>query len=268
MEQQPGRMLGQGNTAEIFEYGPGRVLKLYRAGLDEPLCRGEFERTALVSSALSCAPRAFEFITYGERFGAVLARVDGPSLLKVILAKPWTMRSAARRLAAVHRSIHQPASLPLPKLGRQLAQSIEAAEGLTQPEREQLLRLLATLPEETVLCHLDFHPDNILMSPDGPVVIDWMRAAVGNPLADVARTCLLLRFAEPLTGRGLMQRLLHPFQNSLCRIYRNEYFRLAGLEPISLRNWETIIAAARLVEWLSPHERERLLRFIRRRLGA
>ena len=41
------------------------------------------------------------------------------------------------------------------------------------------------------LCHNDFHPDNIIFrTPEegGPVIIDWERAGVGDPIADVAGT--------------------------------------------------------------------------------
>lgn len=59
-----------------------------------------------------------------------------------------------------------------------------------------------------VLCHGDFHPDNILMSPRGAVIIDWPDASQGHPLADVARTSLLARLAElppGIPGRRALQ---------------------------------------------------------------
>lgn len=40
-----GKLIGQGNTAEIFEWGNHSVLKLYRSGLPDDLCINEFEIT-------------------------------------------------------------------------------------------------------------------------------------------------------------------------------------------------------------------------------
>ena len=40
-------------------------------------------------------------------------------------------------------------------------------------------------PPDAVV-HLDFHPDNIMLTADGPVVFDWTNAALGPPAADVA----------------------------------------------------------------------------------
>jgi aminoglycoside phosphotransferase (APT) family kinase protein len=39
---------------------------------------------------------------------------------------------------------------------------------------------------------MDLHPLNVLMSKDGPVVIDWPNAARGNPSVDVAVTWILM----------------------------------------------------------------------------
>ena len=41
-------------------------------------------------------------------------------------------------------------------------------------------------PERPALCHGDFHPFNVMLSPRGPIVIDWNNAHIGNPLEDVA----------------------------------------------------------------------------------
>ena len=42
------------------------------------------------------------------------------------------------------------------------------------------------------LLHLDLHPLNVLLGPSGPVVIDWPRAAAGDPAADVAATWVVV----------------------------------------------------------------------------
>jgi tRNA A-37 threonylcarbamoyl transferase component Bud32 len=51
--------------------------------------------------------------------------------------------------------------------------------------------------EGAVLLHLDLHPANVILSPAGPVVIDWTNAAVGDPALDVALVWVIL------TGSGL-----------------------------------------------------------------
>jgi hypothetical protein len=51
------------------------------------------------------------------------------------------------------------------------------------------------------LVHLDLHPMNVMVTAEGPVVIDWSNAKRGAPEMDVANTWALLRCGEiPLRG--------------------------------------------------------------------
>jgi tRNA A-37 threonylcarbamoyl transferase component Bud32 len=47
-------------------------------------------------------------------------------------------------------------------------------------------RLHEILFETDALLHRDLHPDNVILSPAGPVVVDWTNAAGGDPAVDVA----------------------------------------------------------------------------------
>jgi hypothetical protein len=50
------------------------------------------------------------------------------------------------------------------------------------------------------LIHFDLHPDNVLVSQQGPVVIDWTNARGGSAAADVAMTWLILETSAGLPG--------------------------------------------------------------------
>ncbi len=53
------------------------------------------------------------------------------------------------------------------------------------------------------MVHFDLHPDNVLISTEGPVVIDWTNARSGDGDQDVAMTWLILRTSAGLPGRLL-----------------------------------------------------------------
>jgi aminoglycoside phosphotransferase (APT) family kinase protein len=53
-----------------------------------------------------------------------------------------------------------------------------------------LLGRLHAIPGRVV--HLDLHPENVLLTSRGPVVIDWRNAAEGPPGRDVAMTALIM----------------------------------------------------------------------------
>jgi thiamine kinase-like enzyme len=123
------------------------------------------------------------------------------------------------------------------------------------------MKTLVGLPDGDAVCHYDLHPMNIIMSPRGPVIIDWVSAEKGNPLLDVARTWLVLTQAVwpfPFPYNVVI--------NPLRRLFFLEYFRhYRRLHPIDREQfsvWRQITIAARLVENI-PAEQKKLLAFLK-----
>ena len=78
---------------------------------------------------------------------------------------------------------------------RNLADKLDkqiSASSLPRETRYDLHMKLQTLPRGKALCHGDFNPTNVIITPKGDWrVIDWSHVRLGDPLADVARTYLL-----------------------------------------------------------------------------
>ena len=162
-----GPKLAEGRDSEIFEHGPGRVLR--RTFVPRSL-----EHEAAVMRHVRAhgypVPQVHDV---GEGW-LVMDRVDGPTMLDVATRPPFRMRRWALVLADLHRRLHD----------------IPAPDGL--PE--------AGLPGDRVV-HLDLHPLNVLLGADGPVVVDWANARRGDPALDVADVWVTLLCAEiPATG--------------------------------------------------------------------
>ncbi|MDD4096309.1 MAG: hypothetical protein PHP22_08740 [Oscillospiraceae bacterium] len=84
-----GKLLGQGRTAEIFEWGPNRVLKLCRQEMPESICIREFEWTSRIYEHVKVAPKPIEMICVEGRSGAVYERLIGETVLALTRRKPW-----------------------------------------------------------------------------------------------------------------------------------------------------------------------------------
>jgi hypothetical protein len=106
----------------------------------------------------------------------VMERIVGPTMVDAFARAPWKMRSLARELARLHVELH----------------ALEAPAFLRP----------APVGAGGSIVHLDLHPLNVLVSPRGPVVIDWANAASGDPHADVALAWLLMASGEVPGGRA------------------------------------------------------------------
>jgi aminoglycoside phosphotransferase (APT) family kinase protein len=105
----------------------------------------------------------------------VMERLTGSSMVAAISRRPWTIRRQATVLADLHRRLHD----------------IPAPDWLPP----------APCGEGDRLLHLDLHPLNVMVTTNGPVVIDWPNAVRGEGPIDVALTWVLMASGEAPFGR-------------------------------------------------------------------
>ena len=101
---------------------------------------------------------------------------------------------------------------------------------------------------ETVICHGDFHPLNILS--DGKKVtgvIDWPNAILGPPQVDVGATLVIARFSQPIKV-SLLERVLLLLRPVLARRYLGIYRKLSGRELAGLDTYEALACMRNLVD--------------------
>ncbi|MGH8946046.1 MAG: phosphotransferase [Acidimicrobiia bacterium] len=163
----PGPLLASGRDADVFGYREGLVLRRYRRP------QGTEREAAVMEHARRHGfpvPRVHE----ANQTDLVMERVEGPSMLVDISRRPWTLLRHARTLADLHQRLHR---IPAPGW---------LAEGLDGGVE---------------LVHLDLHPDNVLLSADGPMVIDWANARLGHGATDVALTWIIVACSFPAESR-------------------------------------------------------------------
>jgi hypothetical protein len=259
LQQEP---IAHGRTADIYPWQAGKVIKLFRLGWTLEGAELEARMARSARSAGLRVPIVGKMVKIHGRFGLIYDYHDAPSLLHTLGTRPWTVIGAALLFAEIQASIHACVVSELPSQRERLAARIVAAEPLSAARKWSLLRALDRLPDGERLCHGDFHPDNVLMEDQGPVLVDWADAARGNPWADVARTSLLLEVCAPPPGTP------HPWLIELGRrgfhwLYLRRYTQLRPEDRWQLAAWRPVVAAARLWD-AHPDELPALMRVIER----
>jgi aminoglycoside phosphotransferase (APT) family kinase protein len=117
------------------------------------------------------------------------------------------------------------------------------------------------LPDGDRLLHGDFHPDNVMLTARGLVIIDWTDATRGHPLADVARSQVLMTVGSPLDG-GPKRWIVTALRGAFRSAYLRRYFQVSKFKRTELEPWIAVVAAVRLRGRI-PGERARLLEIVR-----
>jgi len=246
--------LARGRTADVHVWDEGYVLKLFHNGFELENIEYEQKIACAVHASGVKAPAVGELIQFQGRNGLIYERIAGESMLDMFQRKPWMVFAYSRILAQLHAQIHgNILEADVPQQRRKLQNKINAANVLPDSLKSSLLRALDGMPVGDRVCHGDFHPANILIYRKNATVIDWMDAARGNPLADVARTTIILLGAAESTQ--VPNRLQKIFVRVFHSAYLRHYFRLRPNRRAEYRCWLPIISGARLSENIPELER-------------
>jgi aminoglycoside phosphotransferase (APT) family kinase protein len=183
-----GELVGAGRTADVFALDDGRVLRRYRDGDDTT---GEVAVMAYLVEHGFPVPAVWPGPAAGE---LVMQRLSGTTMVDALINGAITAERAGETLAELLRRLHK------------------------IPAR------LSADPGHRVL-HLDFHPENVMLTPQGPMVIDWATAAEGPPGLDSAMAALILAQAA----------LTMPAVTVVARAVLSSLLRhLGGIEEVHL----------------------------------
>lgn len=245
--------LARGRTADVFEWEDGHILKLFHNWFSREDIEYELKIARAVHASGVKSPAVGDLVQVHGRNGLIYERVSGETMLKMFQRKPWMALSYARTFAQLHVQMHECVSeAEIPQQRERLQRKIRSVKALPETLKTSLLHSLDSLPDEDRVCHGDFHPDNILMSQSEATVIDWIDSSSGNPLADVARTSIIL------LGAAASSQLPNPVIKTLVRFfhseYLREYFRLHPHGQDEYKRWLPIVAGVRLAEGISELE--------------
>jgi aminoglycoside phosphotransferase (APT) family kinase protein len=231
----PGTLVGAGRNADVFDVGGGRVLRRYRDGREAR--RVEAEAQVMAGARASGVPVPEVFDVSGSDI--VMERAAGPTMLDAIARRPWTVHGQARLLARLHGLVHQVTAAGLGGL------DLPAPFGTAGPGAVD------------VLLHKDLHPQNVILTSSGPMIIDWEGAASGPAIADVAMSWVIIGFSDipgprlrAVAARGVQTALTRSFVQAagpLDDAWRLTAIRRRLTDPNVLPS-----EAARLRSWRPP----------------
>ncbi|MEM9033169.1 MAG: aminoglycoside phosphotransferase family protein [Actinomycetota bacterium] len=250
-----GRLVATGRTSDLYEYGPGAVVKVPRAGVPAHWAAMEARFTSAVHEIGLPTPAVLGVVELDGREAVVFEFVDGESMWERMSAAPADVGPLTVELAGVHRQILS-SDLPegLPGAARRIAAKIDETDLLSDDEREEAAADAAGLPRGAALLHGDLHPGNVLMASRGPVVIDWFDASIGHPVVDIVRSAFLVRPTGHPEPREHLPGATRELLVELHHTYLEEMFDLLQCCLHTLDRWERVVAASRLSERAEPDE--------------
>ena len=225
-------LIAQRHNKKIYRDG-NKCIKLFAEGyskadvLNEALNQSRVEETSLN------IPKVLEVTTFNGCWAIVFEFIEGQTLSEMIGHNPEKLKEYIDLMIDLQIKTHEQKCPLLTKLRDKMFRKISLTD-FDQTTKFDLQTHLDGMPRHNKVCHGDFCPSNIIITPNNvPYIIDWSHVTQGNASADVARAYLIFLL------RG---------QEENGEYYLNRFCELTNTSRRYVEKWVRIVAASQSVK--------------------
>ena len=223
------------------------VIKVFNDTFSKEGILREAMNNAIMETTGLPVPQIVEVCKADGKWAIVQQYVEGKTLEQLMAENPEKEDEYLNLFVDLQMQVHATkAPSMLIRLRDKMRGKISQAD-LDATTRYDLHTRLEGMKRHTKICHGDFNPSNIIITPEGkPYIIDWAHVTQGNASADVARTYLLFC----LEGK-----------ETLANKYLHLFCKKSDTAQQYVQKWLPIVAASQSVKE-KPNEKEFLLRWV------
>lgn len=178
-------------TDKVVTRDKDTVLKIFGPSYKVSAVLNEAMNEARAAETGLPVARVLEVLKVRDQWCIRREWVEGKTLAETMAADKKNLLRYLKEFVAIQCEIFSKTSERMGNLAEKLDKQISASV-LPKETRYDLHMRLQSMPRGKALCHGDFNPTNVIITPNGEWrVIDWSHVRLGDPLADVARTYLL-----------------------------------------------------------------------------
>ena len=238
------RVIAVRNNKTVYRDGD-KAIKVFDANFSKSDILNEALNQARVEEAGVRVPKVLEVSVIDGKWAIVSEYIPGKTLAQLMEENPQEKDAYLEQFVDLQMEVHTHRAPLLNKLYDKMKRKIDET-GLDATTRYELHTRLDSTPHHNKVCHGDFNPSNIIMSENGPYILDWSHATQGNASADVARTYLLFWLNGDIDG---------------AKKYLNLFCKKSDTARQYVERWLPIVAASQSVKG-KPQKREFLLSWV------
>ena len=238
-------ILAQRQKKVIYKDGD-TVLKVFDSDfskadiLNEALNQARIEETGLN------VPKLLEVSKIDGKWAIRLEYIPGKTLQELMDENPDRIDDYLRLFVSIQKEIFEKQAPMLNKIKDKFNRKISASK-FDATTRYELHTRLDSMKDHKKICHGDFNPSNIIITPGGDwYVIDWSHVTQGNAAADAARTYMLFC----LNG-----------EDAIAEKYLNLFCKETDTAKQYVQRWMPIVACTQSIKGVES-EQELLERWV------
>lgn len=230
-------VIARRNRKTVYRDGD-RCIKLFCENYSKADILNEACNQARIEETGIRVPKILEIAMIDGKWAIVSEFVSGRTLAEMMNEHPAETDKYLNVFVDIQKDILSHRCSGLNELKHKMMRKISQAD-IDSAVRYELHTRLQGLTQENSVCHGDFNPTNIIMSDDGPYILDWSHVTQGNRAGDAARTYLLFKLAQ---------------KDDIAENYLNIFCQKTDTARKTVQLWMPIVATSQSVK---GHEKER-----------
>ena len=180
------------------------------------------------------------------QWAIILEYIEGKTLTQLMEENPDKYDYYMDLFVDIQMEILSKRCLLLNKIRDKMKRKISMTD-LDETTKYDLCMRLDGTPRHNKLCHGDFNPSNIIITPEGKkYIIDWAHVTQGNASADAARTYLIFKLNKA---------------DKQAEDYLELFCKKSGISKKNVQLWMPIVAASQSAKG-KKEEKEFLLSWV------
>ena len=238
------RVIAVRNTKTVYRDGD-RCVKVFGESHTKADILNEALNIARIEETGIRVPKLLEVTSVDGKFALVYEFIQGKTLAQLMEEHPEKKDAFLDRFVDIQLDVQSHTCPMLTQLKDKMQRKISQTT-LDATARYELHMRLEGMKTHTHVCHGDFNPSNIIITPqDEAYVIDWSHVTQGNASADAARTYLLFCLGG---------------DEDTANKYLDRFCKKSDTAKQYVQKWMPIVAASQSVKG-NEAEREFLLRW-------
>lgn len=235
------RIIAVRNRKTVYRDGD-RCIKVFDETYSKADILNEALNQARVENIGLNVPKILEVAMIHGKWAIISEYIPGRTLEDLMSKEPEKKEAYLGEFVDIQMQVISKKCPLLNRLKEKMNRKISQAD-IDATTRYELHTRLQGMPNADQVCHGDFDPTNIIISENGPYIIDWSHVTQGNPEADAARTYLRFWLSGNIQG---------------AEKYLDIFCGKSGFEKKMVQRWMPIVATSQSVK-SKPSEREFLL---------
>ena len=226
-------VLAQRPNKTIFRDGD-RCIKRFEKGFSKADVLNEALNLARVEELNELnVPNLMEVTMIDGCWVIITKYIEGRTLTEIMAEEPENVNKYLDLMIDLQIQVQSLKCPLLTKLRDKMFRKISLTD-YDEAVKYELHTHLDGMPRHNKVCHGDFRPSNVLITPEGvPYIIDWSHVTQGNASADAARTYLLFLLSN---------------RKDMAEYYMGEFCKKTETPRVYIERWVRIVAASQSVK--------------------